>query len=143
LTVDFGLGILLEFVSNLVWLLAALSLLGFTYREVRAGSVRLSMASALMLAFVLCTILLPVISLSDDLLATRQAALPQSEKSWRLASHDAAAGVATLLAFAAYLMMLLASPPQTGEGWTRACVLRPMAAILVRSQRLRPPPAFA
>jgi hypothetical protein len=95
------------------------------------------------LAFVLCVILLPVISLSDDLLATRQAALPQSEKSWRLASHDAAAGVATLLAFAAYLMLLLASAPQSREGWTRACVLRPMAAILVRSQRLRPPPAFA
>jgi hypothetical protein len=132
-----------EFVSNLVWLLAAVSLLCFTYREVRAGSVRVSMASALLLAFVLCIVLLPVISLSDDILAIRQASLPVSEQSWRLASHDAAAGVDTLLAFAAYLMLLLASRPQTREGWTRARVLRPIAAILVRSQRLRPPPAFA
>lgn len=133
----------MEFVSNLVWLFAALSLLCFTYREVRAGSVRVSTISALILAFILCIILLPLISLSDDFLATRQAALPESEQSWKLATHDIALGVDTLLAFAAYLLLLVAPEPQAREGWPRACVLRPIATRLARSQRLRPPPAFA
>jgi hypothetical protein len=105
--------------------------------------VRVSISSALILAFLVCIILLPVISLSDDLLATRQAALPESEQSWRLASHDAAARVEALLAFAAYLLLLLPLQSQTSEGWTHTAVLRPIAAVLARSQHLRPPRVLA
>jgi len=133
----------MEFVSNLVWLFAALSLLCVTYREVRAGSVRVSMSSALMLALVLCMILLPAISLSDDILAIRQAASPESEQSWKLASHDATTGMDTLIAFAAYVLLLRALRQKTSEVTPRTCALRPIAAILARSRRLRPPPAFA
>lgn len=133
----------MEFASNLVWLIAALSLLAFTYREVRVGSVRTSMASAMMLVFVLCVILLPVISVSDDLLAVHEAPLPASEQVWRLASHDASLGVDTLLAFAAYLLVLLALQPQCSDTRRNIRVLRPIAARLARAQRLRPPPTFA
>lgn len=133
----------MEFASNLVWLIAAISLLGFTYREVRAGSVRVSMASGLMLAFLLCIILLPVISVSDDLLAARQATLPESEQVWRLVSHDASIALDTLLAFAGYLLLLLALRPQRRERWRNPGVLRPIAGRLARAQRLRPPPIFA
>lgn len=133
----------MEFASNLIWLLAAISLLAFTYREVRAGSVRISMTSALVLAFVLGVILLPVISVTDDLLAARQATLPAPEQVWRLVSHDASIGVDALLALAAYLLLLLALQPVCRDGWRKARVLRPMAARLARAQRLRPPPIFA
>ena len=133
----------MEFASNLIWLIAALSLLGFTYREVRAGSVRISMASALMLASLLCIILLPVISISDDLLAARQAGLPEAEQVWRLASHDAGVGVDTLIAFAAYLLLLLALQPDCQERNRNARVLRSSAERLAHEQRLRPPPIFA
>jgi hypothetical protein len=132
-----------EFASNLIWLLAAISLLAFTYREVRAGSMRVSMASALVLAFVLGIILLPVISVSDDLLAARQATLPAPEQVWRLVSHDASVGVDTLVALGAYLLLLLALQQECRDGWRNTRVLRPMAARLARAQRLRPPPMFA
>lgn len=123
--------------------MAAVSLLGFTYREVRAGSVRVGLGSALVLAFVLAIILLPVISVSDDLLAARQATLPAPEQVWRLVSHDACIGVDTLLGLAAYLLLLLALQPECRDGWRNARVVRPMAARLARAQRLRPPPIFA
>src|SRR5437879_1334237 len=123
--------------------MAALSLIGFTYRGVRAGSVRLSMLSAITLALLLCFILLPVISVSDDLLAVRQATLPESEQSWRLASHEAAVGLDLVLAVAAYLLLLLALRPETSHGYQERRVLRRMAELLTRSQRLRPPPSLA
>jgi len=132
-----------EFASNLVWLITALSMLAFIYHGVRAGSVRISMASAMMLAFVLSIILLPVISVSDDLLSARQAPLPSSEQTWKLAFHDASFCESTLIVFAAYLLMLLALQPQRWEPRRAAPALPLIVARLVRAQRLRPPPALA
>jgi hypothetical protein len=101
------------------------------------------MTSALMLGIVLCFILLPVISLSDDLLASRQAALPLAGQSWRVASEDVAVGLELVLAMAAYLLLLLcvdAETHRTDEGYTG---VRATTVWLVRAQRLRPPPCAA
>ena len=133
----------MELASNLVWLVAAVSLIGLTYRGVRAGSVRLSLASAIMLALLLCFILLPVISVSDDLLAIRQAALPESEQTWRIASHDASFSLDTVLAVAAYLFLLLALQREQRCSARECRLVRPMAGRIARLQRLRPPPQLA
>lgn len=133
----------MELASNLVWLVAALSLIGLTCRAVRAGSVHLSLTSAIMLALLLCFILLPVISLSDDLLAIRQATLPESEQVWRVTSHDPSVGLDIVLAVAAYLLLLLAVQREWRLGIREGRVVRPMAAQLARLQRLRPPPQLA
>jgi len=132
-----------ELASNLVWLVAACSLIVLTYRGVRAGSVQLSLPAAILLALLLCFILLPVISVSDDLLAMRQATLPESEQSWRMASHDTAVSVEISLAVAAYLWLLSALKTGTRRYLLESRVVRPMAVQLARLQRLRPPPSFA
>jgi hypothetical protein len=132
-----------ELASNLVWAILAICLLSATYSGVRRGSIRLSMTSAMMLGLLLCFILLPVISLSDDMLASRQAALPLAGQSWRIASEDAAIGLDLVLAMAAYLLLLLCvdiETHRTDEGYTG---VRATAGWLVRAQRLRPPPCFA
>lgn len=133
----------MELASNLVWLVAALSLIGLTYRGVRAGYVRLSMLSAITLAVLLCFILLPVISVSDDFLAMRQATLPESEQIWRMASHDMSVGLDLLFALAASLLLLLALQVASQRSLGESRPLRPMAARLVRLQLLRPPPQLA
>jgi hypothetical protein len=132
-----------ELASNIVWALLAVVLLGATYSGVRRGSILLSMTSAMMLALLLCFILLPVISLSDDLLASRQAAMPLAGQSWRIASEDAAVGLDLVLALAAYLLLLLCVDHEAhrmAEGYTGE---RATAGWLVRAQRLRPPPCIA
>ncbi len=96
-----------------------------------------------MLALLLCFILLPVISLSDDLLAIRQATLPESEQVWRVTSHDPSVGLDIVLAVAAYLLLLLAVQREWRLGIREGRVVRPMAAQLARLQRLRPPPQLA
>lgn len=133
----------MELASNLVWLVAALSLIGVTYRGVHAGAVRLSLPSAILLALLLCFVLLPVISVSDDLLSMRQAALPESEQIWRVASHDASFGLEIILAVAAYLWLFLVFQAAKRRYPLEFSVVRPMAAQLARLQRLRPPPIFA
>ena len=133
----------MELASNLVWLVAACSLIVLTYRGVRAGSVQISLPSAILLALLLCFILLPVISVSDDLLAMRQATLPESEQSWHTASHDTAVNLEISLAVAAYLFLLSALRARTRRYLFESRVVQPMAARLVRLQRLRPPPSSA
>jgi hypothetical protein len=101
------------------------------------------MTSAMTLGLLLCFILLPIISISDDLLANRQAALPLAGQSWRIASEDAATGLDLMLAMAAYLLLLLCvdiDVQRSDEGYGGGRVL---AGWLVRSQRLRPPPCTA
>jgi hypothetical protein len=130
-----------ELASNLVWVMAAVFLMALTYAGTRRGNVRLSLASAMLLALLLCFILLPVISISDDLLVTRQAALPLSSQSWRVATEDASVGLDLLLALAFYLLLaccLTGCRRKREDLWE----VRPLAGRLARSQRLRPPPCL-
>lgn len=129
-----------EFASNLAWAVSAVCLLMATYSGVRRGSVRLSMASAMTLGVLLCFILLPVISISDDLLANRQAALPLAGQSWRIASEDAKTGLDLLLAITAYLLLLMCVDVEAHRQEEGYCGGRVQAGWLVQSQRLRPPP---
>lgn len=133
----------MEFASNLVWAVIALGLLRMTYSGVRSGTIRLSMASAIMLGLVLCFILLPAISISDDLLASHQAVFPPSGQTWRIASENAAVGLDGLLALAAYLFLLTCVQVESRRVREDHAGDRPLAGRLVRSQRLRPPPSLA
>lgn len=129
----------MELALNLVWAAAMVGLLTIAVRSVRQGRIALSLCAAILLALVIGAILLPVISVSDDLLAARQAALPLSGQTWRLASEGSANGLellalglclAVLMGFLAEALALVRDP------WG----LRLLAGRLVRSQRLRPPP---
>ena len=122
--------------------MAALGLLTVTYRGVRRGSVRLSMATAMTLGLLLCFILLPVISLSDDLLATRQAALPLAGQSWRIASEDGTIGLELFLSLAAFLLLLLCPDVEARRRDEGNDGVGAIASWLVRAQRLRPPPCL-
>lgn len=132
-----------EFASNLVWAVFALALLGMTYGAVRRGKIRLSMVAAMTLALLVCFILLPVISISDDLLANTQAALPLSGQSWRIASEDSSIGLDLLLAVAAFLLLLACFQTEFRRSREDLWDIRPLAGWLARSLRLRPPPCVA
>jgi len=133
----------MELASNLIWAVVALTLLGMTYRGVRRGTVRISMASAMTLALLICFILLPAISMSDDLLEARQAALPLAGQTWRMASEGASAGLDGLLAVGLYLLLLMCFLIETRTSKQDQWDIRPLAGRLARSQRLRPPPSVA
>jgi len=132
-----------ELALNLVWAIAALGLLGMVYLGVRRGKVRLSTAAAMMLAVLICFILLPVISLSDDLLNARQAALPLSSQIWRVASEGDSNGLDSLLVMGLYLMLLMCFLIETQAALRDQWLVRPLATRLARSQHLRPPPCAA
>ena len=117
--------------------------LGMTYIGVRRGRVRLPMASAMFLALVIGLILLPVISVTDDLLAVRQATLPLSGQTWRIAAEDVSVGLDLLLAVAGYLLLLLCWEIATRLPRKDLWDVRPLAGRLARLQRLRPPPSVA
>lgn len=131
------------FASNLVWAVLSASLLAMTYRGVRRGAVRLSMAASITLALVVCLILLPVISMNDDLLESQQAALPLAAQTWRMAAEQAQVALTFVLAFAAYLLFLVSFRIESRRGIQEVLEIRPMAWRLARSQRLRPPPPVA
>lgn len=128
------------FASNLVWAVLSSALLWMTYRGVRRGAIRLSMASAITVALAICLILLPVISMNDDLLEAQQAALPLSGQTWRMASEAVQVGLNLVLAFAAYLLLLVSFQMEASRAIQDVLGVRPMAWRLARSQRLRPPP---
>jgi uncharacterized membrane protein len=129
-----------ELALNLSWAIAALVLLGIVHLGIRRGAVRISAASAMLLAMLICLILLPAISASDDLLASRQAALPLSGQTWRVASEGISSGLDQLLEIVLSLLLLTCFLIEVRPaGRERRCV-RPLASRLVRSLRLRPPP---
>ena len=130
----------MELLSNLVWILISLVLLATAYFGVRRGTVQVSMAIAMTLAVVMCFILMPLISVSDDLLEAQQAALPISGQTWRLASEDASAGLDDLLMVGLYLLLLMCFRTEAPASQRDQCELHPLTGRLVRSQRLRPPP---
>jgi hypothetical protein len=129
----------LELLSNLVWILISLVLLATAYFGVRRGTVKVSMAIAMTLAVVMCLILMPLISVSDDLLEAQQAALPISGQTWRLASEGASAGLDDLL-MVGLLLLLMCFRTEAPASQRDQCELHPLTGRLVRSQRLRPPP---
>ena len=100
----------------------------------------MSMATAMTLAVVMCFILMPLISVTDDLLEARQAALPVSGQTWRMASEGASAGLDDLLMIGLYLLMLMCFRTEAPASQRDQCQLHPLPGRLVRSQRLRPPP---
>jgi hypothetical protein len=132
-----------ELVSNLVWAIVSLALLGMTYYGVRRRKVNLSMFAAMTMAMLACLILLPAISISDDLLAARQAALPVSGQTWRIASEDASSGLDKLLMLGLYLLALMCFMVEGRVIHHGQWDVRPLAGRLARSQRLRPPPCAA
>ena len=132
----------MELALNLAWVVALASLLAMVYRGVRKGRIALSMTSAILLAVVIGFILLPVISVSDDLLATRQAALPLSGQTWRLASEGSASGL-ELLALGLCLALLMSFLAEAQAAVEDRWIVRSLAAQLTGPQWLRPPPCTA
>jgi amino acid transporter len=130
----------LELFSNLVWILLSIVVLAKAYFGVRRGTVKVSMATAITLAVVMCFILMPLISVSDDLLEARQAVLPFSGQTWRMASEGASAGLDELLMIGLYLLMLMCFRTEAPASQRDQCEIHPLTGRLVRSQRLRPPP---
>lgn len=133
----------MELASNLVWLLVTLSIVMVTLRGLRRGRVRLSRRSALLLAGLLCLILLPVISLTDDLLEARQAALPLSAQTWRMACEGGSLAPEMLPLLGACLLLMSCFSVEFPAGNEPDDHLLPLATWLMRSQRLRPPPVPA
>jgi amino acid transporter len=131
----------LEVLSNLVWILISLLLLAAAYVGVRRGTIKVSMTTAMTLAIVMCFILMPLISVSDDLLEAQQAALPISGQTWRMASEGASTGLDQLLMIGLYLLMLMCFRTEAPASQRDECQGYPLSSRLVRSQRLRPPPS--
>jgi hypothetical protein len=134
---------LMELASNLAWAFAAVILFGLTFAGVRSGKIRLSMRSAMILAAACCFIMLPVISMSDDLLEARQAGLPVSGQTWRIESEPVSAGLNSLLAVGLFLLFLISFLVEERTATDDQRDVRPLAGRLARCQRLRPPPSAA
>lgn len=132
----------MELILNLAWAIGAILLLGFVYQAARRGAIRTSTAAAMCIAVLLAFILLPAISITDDLIAAQQAALPLSGQTWRMASEGSANGL-ELLAIGLYLVLLMSFLAETQARVRNQWSVRPLAGRLARSQRLRPPPALA
>jgi hypothetical protein len=101
------------------------------------------MTRAITLALLIGFILLPVISISDDLLEQRQAALSLSSQTWRMATEGVSAGLDKLLAIGFILLLLMSFFVETPIAFRDQWDIRPLAERLARSQRLRPPPHSA
>jgi len=98
------------------------------------------MPTAMMLAMLMGFILLPTISVSDDLLAAKQSGLPLSSQTWKIASDDAATGFAGIIApnflFLIVVCFVTALSVAPRNQWS----IKPLAERLARAQHLRPPP---
>ena len=130
----------MELASNLVWLGVSLVLVGLALWGVRRGQVRITTASAVMLTLLVCFLLLPIISVSDDLMEARQAALPLSAQTWHMSSEDASVGLEAISVIGSFLLLFgcNAVKGQLVDDSERGG--RPMDAWLTPPQRLRPPP---
>src|SRR5215469_6154328 len=116
-------------------------LLGLTLWSVRRGIVRIAPVTAVMATLLVCFLLLPAISISDDLMEARQATLPLSAQTWHMASEGASVGLEVVSVIAACLLWLAFG---VGKGLfldDSERGVRSMEAWLTPSQRLRPPPA--
>lgn len=131
-----------ELLLNIVWVVTSVILLGLAFQGVRRGRVKLPLASALMLTVVLCFILLPIISITDDLLET-PAALPLSGQTWRLASEGLTAGLSKQIAVEFCFRLVVHGMLNMRVSHKVQTDTRTLAERLARSQRLRPPPLTA
>ena len=130
----------MEYASNLLWLATTFGLLAAVLAGVCRGRLRVPAGGAIFLTVLLCVILLPAISLSDDLLMRQQAQLPLAAQSWRLAVEGSELVTDVLLAVALPLVwMILARFAPAPLAAEPVRVSRPVARWLTRSQRLRPP----
>lgn len=131
----------MELASNLAWLGVSLALLGLTLWGVRRGTVRIAPLAAVITTLLVCFLLLPAISVSDDLMEARQAALPLSAQTWHMASEGASVGLEAVSVIGAWLLLLGfdAGRGQVVDGNERGGVC--LKASLTPSQWLRPPPA--
>jgi len=116
-------------------------LLGLTLWSVRRGIVRIAPVTAVMATLLVCFLLLPAISISDDLMEARQATLPLSAQTWHMASEGASVELEVVSVIAACLLWLAFG---VGKGLfidDSERGVRSMEAWLTPSQRRRPPPA--
>lgn len=126
-----------------MWLAVCVLLFGSTVRTLRRGFLKVSSASALTATLATCLLLLPVISVSDDLLQARQGHLPLAAQTWHLASEAASTGLeATIFPDICLLALLWLSLVVIVQIEPERDVRR-TSGWLTRSQRLRPPPFFA
>ena len=131
----------MELASNLTWVGVSLMLLGLTLWSVRRGIVRIAPVTAVMATLLVCFLLLPAISISDDLMEARQAALPLSAQTWHMASEGASVGLEVVSTIGACLLWLgfeVGKGPLVDD---RERGVRPMEAWFTPPQRHRPPPA--
>ena len=129
----------MELASNLTWLGVSLMLIGLTLWSVRRGIVRIAPVTAVMATLLVCFLLLPAISVSDDLMEARQAALPFSAQTWHMASEGSSVGLEVALIGACLLWLgLTAGKGLLIDDCERG--VRLMEAWLTPSQRHRPPP---
>ena len=132
----------MEIASNLVWILVSIALLAWILRATQRGRLRVSARSAFVLVVLICLLLLPAISVTDNLLEARQAQLPASAQTWHIASQDISSAVeisSLLLAF--LLIALILTATFRLERWNPGRNV--IAAWLTRTHSLRPPPALA
>lgn len=134
---------MVELASNLTWLALTLALACKLCWAVRRGDVKLKLGSSLGLALLIGFILLPSISVSDDLLESRQSHLPPAAQTYRIATQDAFSGVELLPIFGTLLVMILCLLIVQAGAPVSQWNVRPLASRLTRSQRLRPPPSLA
>jgi hypothetical protein len=123
-----------------VWLGVSLVLVGLTLWGVRRGVVRIAPVGAVTLTLLICFLLLPIISVSDDLIEARQAALPLSAQTWHMSSEGASVGLEVIPATEAFALLLGCNAVKGQVVDDSARGGRPMEAWLTPSQRLRPPP---
>src|ERR1700751_2612972 len=85
-----------------------MSLVGFaaTLWCIRRGKVRIQAGPALLAVLMICFLLLPVISMSDDILEARQATLPLSGQTWHMAWEGASVGLELVSDVGLFLLLL-------------------------------------
>jgi hypothetical protein len=132
-----------EVALNLAWVVVCTVVLTVTVRALRRNALQVPPAIALTAAFSLCLVLLPVISMTDDLLLARQNALPLAAQTWHMATEGASAGLEVAALLSDCLLALLCLLPMVVVSIRPVSSERRYSAWLTRAQRLRPPPAPA
>jgi hypothetical protein len=128
----------MEIVLNIAWLLCSLALICFWTRS--SGSARVSRKTQLMALAMVVLLLLPVISLSDDLMAMQGPA--ETDTCMRRAYHSDEGHPSVTPASFVLPELVFALLPLSG--YSRVAVqstsLAPSTPVLVRSLDRRPPP---
>ncbi len=120
-----------------------MALLAFVWRAAQRNALRVGRRAAMTQVAMACLLLLPVISVSDDLLMAKQATLPAAAQTYNLAHAGASTGldlIPTALATLAFLQF----PPMQREPLPKASEhAQTYRGRTLRTRSLRAPPAFA